>query len=454
MNQSNRIATLLFLYSRKEISREEEMELKAWREKSSGNEELFRELGDPEYVRRMMADLYKGREIVYDNMKVRFSRLSDAKLSDAGDLEEDEKRNDFPEKNIEESGLSKAAFWESLLSEVDLSGEETDSGNGKQNDSIEEAKVVPLKKRKSRRYIRIILSAAAAVLITVLIYPLFSGPGSGRFYASFGTSSGFKIAMNDFHRGKLAGMANISFGHNEKGEPLYIFPGKPKSPKDKTYTLETGNGHEIILKLPGGTLVWVNAESSINFSANFTQDTIYMKVNGEAYFEIAPGTTKHFVITVLQTANRQLPTDWVKIETSNANFNFTAYPNDSVIRANMISGKAIAQSGSVSSVREIQAGQQAVFNKGNISVIPAADTSEILALKNGEIYLREASIQTIMATISKWYNVEIHYAGGEIPDRKLTLRVPLESKLSVIVDSLKKQGLHIYLLGNAITILK
>jgi transmembrane sensor len=341
---------------------------------------------------------------------------------------------------------------------VDLSEGETSSDNEKQNDSVDEAKIVPLKKRKTRRYIRIFLSAAAAVLITVLIYPLFSGPGSGRFYASFGTSSGFKIAMNDFHRGKLAGMADISFGHNEKGEPLYIFPGTPKSPKDKTYTLETGNGHEIILKLPGGTLVWVNAESSINFSANFTQDTIYMKVDGEAYFEIPANSTKYFVISALPSASAKASADKtaneLHLRPSLAKFNFTAYPNDSVIRANMISGKAIVQSGSVSSVREIQAGQQALFNKGNISVVPAADTSEILALKNGEIYLREASIQTIMATISKWYNVEIHYAGGEIPDSKLTLRVPLESKLSVIVDSLKKQGLRIYLLGNAITILK
>ena len=89
------------------------MELEAWREKSVENEELFRELGDPEYVRRMMADLYKGREIVYDNMKVRFSYLSDSKLSDESDLEEDERRKDFPEKDMAESDLSKAAFWES-----------------------------------------------------------------------------------------------------------------------------------------------------------------------------------------------------------------------------------------------------------------------------------------------------------------------------------------------------
>ena len=454
MNQSNRIATLLFLYSRKEISREEEMELEAWREQSSENEELFRELGDPEYVRRMMADLYKGREIVFDNLKVRFSNLSGAELSDADDLEEDERRNNFPEKDIAESDLSKAEFWESLLSELDLSGEETIPDKGKPHEDVEPAKIVKVGSNRIRRYLYILGSAAAAVLITMIIYPLFSGPGSGRFYASFGTSGGFKIAMNDYHRGNLAGMANISYGHNEKGEPLYIFPGKPKSPKDKTYTLETGNGHEIILKLPGGTLVWVNAESSINFSANFTQDTIYMKVDGEAYFETAPGTTKHFVITVLPTANRQLPTDWLKIETSNAKLNFTAYSNDSMIRANMISGKAIAQSGSASSAREIQAGQQVLFNKGNITVVPAADTSEILALKNGEIYLRDASIQTIMATISRWYNVEVHYSGGDIPESKLTLRVPLESKLSVIVDSLKKQGLHILLLGNSITILK
>ncbi len=78
MNTSSRIATLLFLKSRNEISAEEEIELNAWRAKSPEHEKACQDMGDPEYVNRMMPDLYKGREIVYDGMKVRFSYLSDS----------------------------------------------------------------------------------------------------------------------------------------------------------------------------------------------------------------------------------------------------------------------------------------------------------------------------------------------------------------------------------------
>ncbi len=63
-----------------------------------------------------MSDLYKSRDIVFEKLKARFSYLSNVNLSDADDPEEEVKRMDFPEKDIIESGLSKAAFWESLIS--------------------------------------------------------------------------------------------------------------------------------------------------------------------------------------------------------------------------------------------------------------------------------------------------------------------------------------------------
>jgi hypothetical protein len=116
MKQSKRIGILLFLHARNEISREESRELLTWRQKSPENEQLFRELGDPEYGRRMMTELYHGREIVFDGLRAKFSFLSNAKLTDPNDPEE-EGLNDFPEKDIAASGLSKADFWASLLSD-------------------------------------------------------------------------------------------------------------------------------------------------------------------------------------------------------------------------------------------------------------------------------------------------------------------------------------------------
>ena len=77
--------------------------------------------------------------------------------------------------------------------------------------------------------------------------------------------------------------------------------------------------------------------------------------------------------------------------------------------------------------------------------------AEIRATKNGEIYLKDVSLQTILETVANWYDVEIHYV-TEIPAGKFSLRVPLESKLSVIIDILRKQGVQIARQGKGITV--
>ncbi len=456
MSNSKRIAILIFLRSRNEISGEEEQELLEWRQKSLENEQIFLELNDPEYVRHMMSDLYKGRDIVFEKLKARFSYLSNVNLSDADDPEDEARRIDFPEKDIAELGLSKAIFWESLLSKMDLTNGGTPD-NGKQHDNI---KPLKLKTKKPRRYIRMFLRAAIVTGIIFGISKFFSESGSNRFRAGLVSTSSFKLAMDDFHRGYLAGKANITHKHNAKGELVYIFPGKPKSPKDKTYTLETNNGNEIILQLPDGTQVWMNAESAINFTANFNQDTIYVKLEGEVYFEVAPASTKHFIVLsdfTLRTEVGLLNYQQIRLNEiqPGSRFSFTTYRNDSVISVNLISGnvKAVLDTASSELAIDINNSQHSTYASGKILVNNIADSAEILALKNGEIYLKDASIETIMATVSRWYQVAIKYP-GRIPNKKLNLKVPLESKISVIIDSLKKQGIHLYEQGGTITILK
>ena len=59
MKESERMAVLLFLHTRMEISDKEEKELTNWRKKSPENEKLFREINDPEQVRQMMGEYYR-----------------------------------------------------------------------------------------------------------------------------------------------------------------------------------------------------------------------------------------------------------------------------------------------------------------------------------------------------------------------------------------------------------
>ena len=414
-----------------------------------------------------MADLYKGRAVVYDHMKARFSALSDSEFSFDVDLEEEERRKDFPEKDILESGLSKADFWAGKLQEMQIEEEEEPDGESRVEEPAEPYQTKAPRSKGGRRYIRILVRVAAAAAIVLGVFLFTANSGSDRFHALMISPGVDNTTLDDFHRGILAGRANISFAKTAKGEPLWVFSSESKAAKDKNYTLETGLGNEFILKLPDGSQVWMNALSSISFPANFSKDNIYLKLQGEAYFETVPNPTKHFIITTVNSASggpgRQPPTangqqstvNELQLQTSASHFILTAYSGDSLIRAGILSGKARVQWADQSAGQslELQAGQQASFINGKRSGNTVADDAEIMALKNGEIYFREAPIQSIMATVAKWYPVHTRYEGG-IPAGRYSLRVPVDAGFSVITDSLKQQGVHLVVQGKTISISK
>ena len=90
MMQSERIGILLFLYTRNELSVDENTELSAWRKETPENEQLFRELENPDIRRETLKEYYKERDEVFQALRDRFPYRPDLKLSnEAGIVDED-----------------------------------------------------------------------------------------------------------------------------------------------------------------------------------------------------------------------------------------------------------------------------------------------------------------------------------------------------------------------------
>lgn len=468
MNQSLRIPTLLFLHSRRELTETEEMELANWRRESEENEQLFREVSDPDSVRAMMAELYRNREQVFEKLKLRIPYLSDAKLSNQVGFDpgpdyyiEVEERLDFPEKYIQESGLSKADFWasrlEAMQSSTEISYDDYDSADPKDNSRVEDPDMpyeskAPRPKRKSRT-VRILVSVAAAATVVLGILVLTANSGSGRFQALMISPGGNKTAMDEFHRGFLAGEAHIRFEKSAQGEPVYIFSNHAGAAKGDNFILETSTGNEFILKLPDGTQVWMSTRSAITFPANFSQDTINLKVQGEIYFESSPNSGKHYTVSTNNRSRDAGPI--VNLYLSSAHFSLSAYPEDSLIRLDIASGTVQGQWESNVAFASLQLQERnrvSILNSG-VSSDPNVSQAEITALRDGVLFFDDSDIRTILSAVSRWYDVDIRYEGG-VPDRKYNLHVPIGSDLSVIGEQLKKQGAPVLIQGNRITVFK
>ncbi len=69
--------------------------------------------------------------------------------------------------------------------------------------------------------------------------------------------------------------------------------------KVEQHLLSTPRGGQYQLKLPDGTKVWMNAESSITFPTAFTGNAIVkVSIKGEVYFEVKVNMNKPFIVEV------------------------------------------------------------------------------------------------------------------------------------------------------------
>ena len=457
MEESRRIGILLFLYTRDELSPAEQEELRSWRNQDPENEKLFFQMTDPDSLRLVMQEYYKERDRDFERLKKQLPQL--AKTSLSGSV--DEARRIFSETNVLEddqadlseneyagSGFSPVEYWNSMISRFD-------DAEQSEGETKNENKVVPIVRRSIKSRLRIknwplrYLVRVAVIAVFLVIANYFTTDKKYQNYkAEMVSSDGIKSMAEDFNRGFEAGKAGVKV-QTDKGEPIYIAPNEREAKKEKTYSLHTAPGGEFVLQLPDGTMIWMNAASRITYPANFDQDTIRIKVEGEVYIEMSKDSS-HKILIKPSTVNRQPST--IQAQPS-SNLNINSYIGHDELTVTLIQGEAAVKLDTIKNKILLVKGEQAAIILDIITVVHDVDSTEIIAWKNGEFYYKQASLPLIIPAIANWYGVDIQY-GSQIPDKKISLRMPRSAPLSEVLDNLRKQDLHITQRGKIITIWK
>ncbi|WP_188315920.1 FecR family protein [Chitinophaga agrisoli] len=185
-------------------------------------------------------------------------------------------------------------------------------------------------------------------------------------------------------------------------------------------TLSTPRGRLFQLVLPDGSAVWLNAASSITFPTRFAGNERIVTLTGEAYFDIRPDAAKPFRVKLANNTT---------VQVLGTAFNINAYDNESAITATLISGR-VQVNGIGNNSRVLQPGYQASLSYTAAGIqVSRADTSQVLAWKNGIFNFDNADVQTVMKQLERWYNIEVQYENG-VPaisfggkmDRNLSLK--------------------------------
>lgn len=199
---------------------------------------------------------------------------------------------------------------------------------------------------------------------------------------------------------------------------------KQSSGQAEWNTLTVPRGCTYSAALTDGSLVRLNAGSSLRFPSVFGPDKREVYVKGEAYFEAKGNANRLFTIHSGQA-------DIIVLGTA---FNVNTY--DQHIRVSLVSGEVMVNV--KGETTRLKPGQAATIDKqsGQVSVAPFEGNIVLAWLDGLQIYVA-TPLRDICNVLERMYNIRIHIDDPKLLDVHYSVIVNRERPIQNFLDDLK-----------------
>ncbi|MDN5204201.1 FecR family protein [Fulvivirgaceae bacterium BMA10] len=161
---------------------------------------------------------------------------------------------------------------------------------------------------------------------------------------------------------------------------------------------ENPRGQKTKIALPDGSVAWLNSDSRIEYSSDFTGER-NIHLRGEAYFEVVKNPEKPFKVYSGDVVTTALGTS----------FNVQAFENHH-IKIGLVTGKiSVSVDQSDMEPRTVDSpGQTVLYNK-EVNELTLSFSKELDFFKWTEktIVFEDANIAEVKEVLERWYNVDI-----------------------------------------------
>ena len=347
--------------------------------------------------------------------------------------------------SVSEAGVA-AGDWERMWGVIQASGPGTKRASS----------VIPLFFLKvSAAAVIILVIAGAAFLLTGKKKELTSNvsvnnsvnhykndlvPGGNK--AILTLADGSTIILDSAENGSLAKQGSTDILKINAGQLAYN-TGNLKNGQVLYNTISTPRGGQYQVTLADGTIVWLNAASSLHFPTSFAGKERTVELTGEGYFEVAKNKAMPFHVKV----------NGMDVLVTGTHFDVMAYNNEDNIKTTLLEGKVKVIP--VNGKEEIlQPGRQAIVNNEvhDVKMINA-DIDQVMAWKNGYFRFRETNIRDVMRQLERWYDVDVEYKTTRT-DQDYTGVMPRMQNASSLLQTLELTGtVHFQIDGKKIIVL-
>ena len=200
---------------------------------------------------------------------------------------------------------------------------------------------------------------------------------------------------------------------------------------ENTYnTVMVPRGGEYKLVLPDGTIVWLNAESSLRFPTSFTDNERKVYAKGELYFDVKHDEVKPFIVDVERGYT---------IRVLGTEFNLRAY-DDSPVVTTLVEGCVQVWSASDSVL--LSPGQQALEMSGNHGIeVLDVDVVPYVAWHEGKFHFVRTPLKDIMEELARWYDVEVVFENPTVREECFTIEMQRFDDFNKVLRLIERTGM-------------
>lgn len=192
-----------------------------------------------------------------------------------------------------------------------------------------------------------------------------------------------------------------------------------------THTVSVPAGQRVSMQLSDGTLVWLNSKTNIQYPEAFSKNERRIKLDGEAYFEVAHDRSRPFVVETAQG----------NVEVLGTKFNLEAYSNKASFVTSLMEGSVKVRN----LVEEVilNPNQMAYMENGKL-LSRSIDNYNPYRWREGLICFKDAGFAEIMERFETCFGVEIKIENQALEKECYTGKFRQEDGVQYALNVLQK----------------
>lgn len=194
--------------------------------------------------------------------------------------------------------------------------------------------------------------------------------------------------------------------------------------KPELHVLEVPHGGEFLVELEDGSKIWVNAESNLEYLVPFAGKERRVKLDGEAYFQVAKADMP-FIVEF----------DTYEIRVLGTEFNVRAYKDNETAVATLVNGQIslIVHGDSCT----LYPGEQAQISNEKVTVT-TVNTANYIAWREGIVAFEEERLENIMNELQRWYDIDVFYDNESLKNIRFTGKIDRYKDVQVLLDKIER----------------